>query len=268
MDHVVLDDPALGPVRADQARLVRGGRRPRAGGLRQLEAADGDEVEVVLGRVEDRAPHVDLDQLRVRVRALEVRPDRRRVVADLGVPHVPRLLRVPDPVGQPGPVVEHLGAQRRVRDLLQGRDLVEAHAVQVHVAEVLLRRVLLRVDDPVPVDLLGEGVEGAEQRVRHRNLPHRALDRLPSRHLLRALDDDVLARRRLVGDAPLVAQPAAPRPHPLAVHPLVDDDGVSRLGELRRAVDRPKRLVRRPVRGVGTGRSRHGTRMPWVPICW
>ena len=64
VDAVVLDDPALGPVRADQAGLVGGRRRPRGGGLGELEPADGDVVEVVLGRVEDRAADVDLDDVR------------------------------------------------------------------------------------------------------------------------------------------------------------------------------------------------------------
>src|SRR5581483_3209589 len=95
VDDVVLDDPTLGPVGADQTWLIRGGRRPRAGSVREFETADGDEVAVVLGRVEDRASDVDLDELGVRVSALEVRPDARRIVADLGVPDMPRLLGVP-----------------------------------------------------------------------------------------------------------------------------------------------------------------------------
>ena len=43
-DHVVLDDPALAPVRADQADLLGGGRRPGGGGVAQREAAHGDVV--------------------------------------------------------------------------------------------------------------------------------------------------------------------------------------------------------------------------------
>src|SRR5215217_910448 len=53
VDDVVLDDPALGPVGADETGLVRGGRGPGARRLRQLKATDGDEVEVMLGGVED-----------------------------------------------------------------------------------------------------------------------------------------------------------------------------------------------------------------------
>ena len=86
VDPVVLDDPALGPVRSDETGLIGGWGRPRAGGMSQLEPAHGDEVDVVLGRVEDGAAHVDLDGVRVGVGTVEVGPDRRRVVLDFGVP--------------------------------------------------------------------------------------------------------------------------------------------------------------------------------------
>src|SRR5512133_2354942 len=60
VDDVVLDDPALGPVRPDQAGLVGRRRSPGGGGLGELKPAGGDVVDVVLGRIEDRAPYVDL----------------------------------------------------------------------------------------------------------------------------------------------------------------------------------------------------------------
>ena len=82
VDDVVLDDPALGPVRPDQAGLVGRRRCPGTRGLGEFKPADGDVVEVVLDRVEDRAPYVDLDELVVRIRALEVGPDRRLVCPD------------------------------------------------------------------------------------------------------------------------------------------------------------------------------------------
>ena len=43
-DDVVLDDPALAPVRADKADLLGRGRRPGSGGVAQGEAAHGDVV--------------------------------------------------------------------------------------------------------------------------------------------------------------------------------------------------------------------------------
>src|SRR5512132_275289 len=106
VDDVVLDDPPLGPVRPDQAGLVGGRRGPGGGGLGELEPADSDVVDVVLDRVEDRAPYVDLDELLVWIRALEVGPDRRLVCLDFGVPDKSRLLRIADPVDCSGPVVD------------------------------------------------------------------------------------------------------------------------------------------------------------------
>ena len=126
VDHVVLDDPALSPIGADEPGLVGGGRGPRARRLRELEAAHGDVVDVMVGGAEHRPAHVDLRQLGVRVGALEVRPDRRRVRADLGVPDEPGLLGVAHPVGRARPVVGDLGAQRRVGHLVAGPHLVEA----------------------------------------------------------------------------------------------------------------------------------------------
>ena len=152
----------------------------------------------------------------------------------VGVPHVARLLGVAHPVGHAGPVVDRFRTQRRIRHLATGQRPRRSSPVQVHVAEMLLRRVLARVDDPVPVDLLGERVE---RRRRDEfgtvDLPDCPADRLPPGQRLRALDDDVLTRGSFVGDAALVAQPAAPGPHPLAVLALVDDDGVPRLGHPR-----------------------------------
>ena len=208
---------------------------------------------MVLRRGEDASAHVDLDEMRIRIGSLEVRPDRRLVVADLGVPHAARLLRVADPVGDVGPVVERFRPKRRIRHRGKARHLVETQSVQVDVAEMLLRRVP-RVDDPVAVDLFGEWVERAEERVWHRHLPDCSTDRLPAGDAFRALDDDVLAGGGLVGDAPLVAPPAVPGIHPFAVHTLVDDDGVSRLGHTGSAVDGPERPVFGAVRDVGADR--------------
>src|SRR5215212_3402769 len=95
MDDVVFDDPALGPVRPDQTRLVGCRRGPGSGGLGEFKPANGDVVEVVLDRIEHRAPYVDLDELLVRIRALEVGPDRRLVRPDSCVPDKSRLLGIP-----------------------------------------------------------------------------------------------------------------------------------------------------------------------------
>ena len=44
-DHVVLNDPALAPVRADQTHLLGRGRRPRRGRVLQGETAHGEVVD-------------------------------------------------------------------------------------------------------------------------------------------------------------------------------------------------------------------------------
>src|SRR5581483_6951752 len=271
VDRVVLDDPALGPVRADEPGLVRGRRGPRARRLGQFEAAYGDVVEVVLGRIEHRPAHVDLHQFGVRVGAAEVRPDRRRVVADLGVPDEAGLPGVADPAGHAGPVVGDLGAQWRIGHLVAGTHLIAATAVQVDIAEVLDGR-RPGLDQPVARNLEREGIPVAEHRVGHRRPPHRvsgagapgtgapgtgapgagARIALPARDRLRPLDHHVLTRRGLVGDAPRPAQPATPRPHPLRYTPPVNQHSIARPGELSRPADRPQRTTRGTVRRIRT----------------
>ena len=98
VDDVVLDDPALRPVRADQAGLVGGRRCPRSRGVGQFETGDGDVVEVVLDGVEHGSAHVDLDQLGVGIGTGEVCPDGGVIGAHLGMPDQPGLVRVPNRV--------------------------------------------------------------------------------------------------------------------------------------------------------------------------
>ena len=69
------------------------------------------------------------------------------------------------------------------------------------------------------------------------------LDPVPARDRFGSLDHDVLAGGGGVGDAPQVAEPAAPGPDPFAVLPAVDDDGVPGLGELGGPVDGAERSV-------------------------
>jgi hypothetical protein len=154
----------LGPMSPGWSAV---GGVPRAGRLRELEAAYGDVVDVVLGGGEHRLAHVDLRELGVGVGAAEVGPDRRGVRADLGVPDEPGLRGVAHPVGRSRPVVGDHGAQRRVGHLVAGAHLVEAEPVQVDLAEVPGPR-RLGLGEPVARDLLREGVPVAEQRVGHR----------------------------------------------------------------------------------------------------
>ena len=110
VDNVVLDDPALGPVWADEAGLFscRGG--PWGSRLRQLEAAHSDVVDMVLGGVKHRPAHIDFNKLGVGVGPLEVGPDSCRILTDLCVPDETGLVGVAHPVGNARPVIDHLSA--------------------------------------------------------------------------------------------------------------------------------------------------------------
>src|SRR5690606_28751373 len=108
VDDVVLDDPALGPVRPDQPRLVRRGWSPGCGRVGQLEPANGHVVHVVVDRVEDRPTYVDLDQGLAGVHAGEPRQQDRLRVVHLGVPHQVFRWR-PAGLRDAGPVVDHGG---------------------------------------------------------------------------------------------------------------------------------------------------------------
>ncbi len=77
MQHVVFDDPAIRPVRADHAPLLRGRRRPISSGLRHFKATHGDVVDMVAGREEACATNTDLHQFLIRIGTLEIRPDRK-----------------------------------------------------------------------------------------------------------------------------------------------------------------------------------------------
>src|SRR4051795_9910767 len=102
---------------------------------------------------------------------------------------------------------------------------------------MLAPRRLLRIDDPVAVDLFGKGIERAEERVRHRHGPDGSADRRPSGDPLRALDDDVLTGGGLVRDASLIADPATLRRHPLAILAGMDHDRVARLRDGGGSID-------------------------------
>jgi hypothetical protein len=172
-----------------------------------------------------------------------------------GVPDELGLLDVADAVGGLRPVVDDLRTGLGRGDSLGRADLVEAQAVEVDVAEVLVGGAL-GIDDPVAGDLLGVRVEVAEEGVGDGHLPHRAAVRLPAGDPLRALDDDVLALGGLVGDAARVAEAAAAGLHPLAVLPRVHDHGVARPGEGGGPIDRTEGLVLASGVGVRAG-GRH-----------
>ena len=94
-DLAVLDDPALGPVRADHAVLVGGGRRPCGRGLGDGEAADRDVADPGFGWHEAFAAHVDLHVLLVGVPPLEVRVDHGLAAVLFRIPLVDGGFRLP-----------------------------------------------------------------------------------------------------------------------------------------------------------------------------
>src|SRR5690606_37074756 len=237
VDVVVLDYPALGPVRADEPGLVRRRRRPRGGRLAELEATHGDVVDVVLGREEHRRAHVDLDERGVRGDAGEVGPHGGRVLADLGVPALLHLLGVALVAGAAGPAVD--GGERDgvgVGDRLAAAHLVAAAALEVDLAEVHGRLTGL-ADEPVARHLDGERVALAEQAAGD---AHCAGD--PHALALGGLDHK-----------PAVAAAAAARgPHPRPVDAAVDGDGGAGGRELGGPRDGAQRVVGGAARGVGT----------------
>ncbi len=127
-------------MRADQANLFGGGRRPRGGRVAQDEPAHGNVVDARFLRVEYRATHVDLHQLRVGIHPFELRPNRSVVLVHLAEPE--------------------RGGARRLEDILQLRRFVQPVAVEIHGARVVLAA--LRVE-PVAADEVAVGIEAAEE---------------------------------------------------------------------------------------------------------
>src|SRR5574338_595257 len=74
-DDVVLDNPALAPMSADEANLLGGGRGPLRRRLTEVESADGNEITAGLIRIKAAIPDVDFDEFLVRIPALEIGVD-------------------------------------------------------------------------------------------------------------------------------------------------------------------------------------------------
>ena len=230
-DLAVLDDPALGPVRADHAVLVGGGRRPSGGGLVDVEAAHGDVANARLGGHEALAAHVDLHVLLVRVLAVEVGVNHGLAAVLFGVPLPAGRLRLPG-------VGVHLGLQA----FLDAGRLIKRLVVQIHRARVLAAAGKV----PVAVDIGGVGVVAAEDAVVHTAHPHVALIGLPALDLLRAGDHGAQRLLAAVGDA-RVRRAGVLRIYILAVDAGGHHDLVARAGNLRRVADALERRLLRAV---------------------
>jgi len=148
-DDVVLDDPALAPVRADQADLLGRGRGPRCGRVPHDEAANRDVVPPRLVRVEHRPANVDLDQLLVRIDRLELGPDRSVFLAHPAEPQT-------DLAG-------------RLHDVVQLCGLAQALAVEVNRPRVVLPAPGI---EPIAPNEVAVGIEVAKKGIRKNGLPH------------------------------------------------------------------------------------------------
>jgi len=237
-DDVVLDDPAFAPVRADQADLLGCRRRPGRGCMAHREAAHGDEVPSRLVGIEHGPADVDFDQLLVRVRAGELRPDRCLVLVHLGEPlggafHVL--------VGRRG------GSSRGLEHVFPCGRLDQPVAVQVHRAGMVFAALAV---EPVAADQVAVRIEALEKGIGQRHLPDIALDLHPVLDDFGAFDFHLLARRGLIDDPLCVGLAAARRIDAFPVDALMHSDHVARLRQFGGALDRAQRRGLRAGVGV------------------
>ena len=209
-------------------------------------------------REEAAAAHIDLDEFDVRVRAVEIRPDRglAGMLVDLAIPYVARLIGVVDGSDDLQGVVDHRGAHLRVVKLRGVGDFVERPAVEIDVAQMLrLVDAVVRGVQPVAEDRLAIRVEVAEERVRQGDAPYVAVVMLPRGDALGSLDDGMLPVGRAVDDAFQIADAAAGGIDLFAVDSLMHDDGVPRAGQfggLRYGGERVVEIARGQVVAIGT----------------
>ena len=228
-DVAVLNDPALGPVGADHAVLVGGGRSPVGGSLVHHEAAEGDVAHTLLIGHEAVVAHVDLHALLVGVLALEVGVDGGLLLVHLGKPLVDGQLWLPG-------LLEHLALDA----LLQGKGLVEHLVVHVHGAPVHIQNLsgggVLGIEVPVADDGLLVGVEAVEHAVVHLGHPGGSLIGHPSGEQLGAGDPGTQGHLGAVLD-PGILPPCVDRVDVLPVNTGGDGNHIAGHGNLRRIVD-------------------------------
>ncbi len=195
---------------SDQTDLLGRRRRPRGGGVFQVEAAHSEVVDARLFRKEDRLAHVDLDVLGVGIGPLELRPDRGVLVVHLA-----------EPVGS---------AVRGFEHIIQFGCLKQPVTVQIDGAGMMLPALGV---EPVPVDEVAVRIELAKETVRQRHLPYLVLHLDPVGDDFRSCDGDLFTLRGLINNALLVGVSPARRVDAFAVNPCMHGDHVSRLRPLR-----------------------------------
>ena len=172
-DFTVLDDPASGPVGADHAVLVGGGRRPGGGGFGDEKTADGYVTDTGFGRHETFPADVDLHLLPVGILSLEIGVDDRLAAFLFGIPFVNGSLRFP------GTAVDVT-----TDTFLQGFRLVHHPVVEIDGSGVPAASGKV----PVAVHIGGVGVIISENGVVNPADPYGALIGFPVFHRFRAGD--------------------------------------------------------------------------------
>ena len=184
-DFTVLDDPASGPVGADHAVLVGGGRRPGGGGFGDEKTADGYVTDTGFGRHETFPADVDLHLLPVGILSLEIGVDDRLAAFLFGIPFVNGSLRFP------GTAVDVT-----TDTFLQGFRLVHHPVVEIDGSGVPAASGKV----PVAVHIGGVGVIISENGVVNPADPYGTLIGFPVFHRFRAGDHRPQRRRAAVGD--------------------------------------------------------------------
>ena len=144
-----------------------------------LKAPHGDVVQPGPLREEAGLSDVDLHQLPVGVRALEIGVDGGRVFVRLAEPLVHRLIRFQDTLLSAVPGLVGTGKPfGRVQDILQGYRFIEGLPIQVYLSG--MHRVMRGRNEPVSAQGGAVGVEAAEKVLLQRYLPDRTLDKRPA----------------------------------------------------------------------------------------
>ena len=167
----ILDDPALGPVGADHAVLIRRGRRPGGGGLADPEAGEGDVIHAGFRGHEAIAAHVDFHLFLIGILPLEIGVNHRLMAFLASVPFINGPFRLPGG-----------GVNLAPQAFLQGFGFIQLPVVQINRAGMPHQR----REVPVPADNGGIGIIPTEHAVVHPADPGIALVRFPIFDLFRA----------------------------------------------------------------------------------
>ena len=259
MQHVVFDDPAIRPVRADHAPLLRGRRRPISSGLRHFKATHGDVVDMVAGREEACATNTDLHQFLIRIGTLEIRPDRcgAGILVHFGMPYITCTVHIRHRAGNLQREILIRITRLRIVYAFQRRRFEEGNTVEIHIAKMFVR-ILAELGhfQPVTENRGREWIEIPEHRIIKHHRPHmRMIGQFrPALHAFRAFDNrPCFAFGSAVGDALMFTQTAAFRIDLFAVYAFMHDYRITRSSHLRGLGNRGERMFRVAARSIAAG---------------